>query len=273
MVKKLLKHEAIYYARTLLIIEAVLFALALFTRILLFFESDSFIYYILQGSSYAMFGLAAFACLILTFVICIVRFYKNLFSNEGYLSFTLPVSTKQHLFTKLFSAVVYYIITFVSVIVTFLITISGDILNEVVKAVVYLLKKLIETLPKGSTPHLILYTIEFIVILLLSLTASFLLYYCFIAIGQTAKKNRILLSVGCYFIYSAASQVLGTLFSIIMTIADPYIPYGAIERFIEVHPFTFFHILFIGTIVWSAIFVVIYYFIVYRIISRKLNLE
>jgi len=42
--------------------------------------------------------------------------------------------------------------------------------------------------------------------MLLSVISSYLLYYCFIAIGQTAKKNRILLSVGCYFIYSAATH-------------------------------------------------------------------
>ncbi len=273
MVKKLLKHEAVYYARTLLIMEAVLFVLALFTRLLLFFEFDSIVYYILQGSSYAMFGLAAFACLMMTFVIGIVRFYKNLFSNEGYLTFTLPVSTNQHLFAKLFSAVVYSVITFISVIVAFLITISGDILNEVVKAAVFLLKNLFAELPKGSTIHIVLYVIEFIAIMLLSLISSFLLYYCFIAIGQTAKKNRILLSVGCYFIYSAANQVLSTFLSMAMAIAEPYIPYEAIERFVEAHPFAFFHIIFASLIVWSVILTVVFYFVVHRIISRKLNLE
>ncbi|MBE6779723.1 MAG: hypothetical protein E7545_01960 [Ruminococcaceae bacterium] len=273
MVKKLLKHEAKYYARTLIIIEAVIFALALFTRLLLFFEFDSIVYYILQGSSYAMFALAAYAALIVTFILCIVRFYKNLFSNEGYLSFTLPVSTNQHLLAKLLSAVVYSIIVFVSVIAAALITVSGDILNEVVKAGVYLLKDLIDVLPKSGTIHLILYVIEFIVIMLLSVISSYLLYYCFIAIGQTAKKNRILLSVGCYFIYSAAIQIFSTIFSIVMTIAEPYIPYEALERFVDAHPFAFFHIIFIALIIWSVILTVVFYFVVQRIISRKLNLE
>ncbi|MBQ3546951.1 MAG: hypothetical protein IJA44_00555 [Clostridia bacterium] len=273
MVKKLLKYEAKYYARTLIIIEAVIFALAIFTRFLLFFEFDSIIYYILQGSSYAMFGLAAYAALIVTFILCIVRFYKNLFSNEGYLSFTLPVSTSQHLFAKLFSAVVYSVVVFISVIAAFLITISGDILNAVTDAGIYLLKNLIAELPKGGTVHLVLYVIEFIIIMLLSAISSFLLYYCFIAIGQTAKKNRILLSVGCYFIYSAAIQIFSTIFSIVMTIAEPYIPYAAIERFVDAHPFAFFHIIFVALIVWSIIIIAICYLIVHRIISRKLNLE
>ena len=273
MVKKLLKHEAKYYARTLIIIEAVIFALALFTRLLLFFEFDSIVYYILQGSSYAMFALAAYAALIVTFILCIVRFYKNFFSNEGYLSFTLPVTTNQHLLAKLLSAVVYSIIVFVSVIAAALITVSGDILNEVVKAGVFLLKNLIAELPKSGTIHLILYVIEFIVIMLLSVISSYLLYYCFIAIGQTAKKNRILLSVGCYFAYSAANQALGTFLSIGLSLAEPYIPYEALERFIDAHPFAFFHIIFIALIIWSVILTVVFYFVVQRIISRKLNLE
>ena len=220
-----------------------------------------------------MFGLASYAALIVTFILCIVRFYKNLFSNEGYLSFTLPVSTNQHLFTKLFSAVVCSVIVFLSVIAATLITVSGDILNEAVKAGVYLLKNLIAVLPKGGTMHLVLYVIEFIVIMLLSVISSYLLYYCFIAIGQTAKKNRILLSVGCYFVYSAAIQILSTIFSIVMTIAEPYIPYAAIERFVDAHPFAFFHIIFIALIIWSIILTAVFYFVVQRIISRKLNLE
>jgi len=171
------------------------------------------------------------------------------------------------------SAVVYSIIVFVSVIAAALITVSGDILNEVVKAGVYLLKDLIDVLPKSGTIHLILYVIEFIVIMLLSVISSYLLYYCFIAIGQTAKKNRILLSVGCYFIYSAAIQIFSTIFSIVMTIAEPYIPYEALERFVDAHPFAFFHIIFIALIIWSVILTVVFYFVVQRIISRKLNLE
>lgn len=51
-----------------------------------------------------LYGGVAMAALILTTIILIQRFYKNLLGNEGYLMFTLPVSTGQHIINKLLSA-------------------------------------------------------------------------------------------------------------------------------------------------------------------------
>jgi hypothetical protein len=44
--------------------------------------------------------LAGIAVVIIAFVIVIMRFYKNLYTNEGYLSFTLPVKPHLHLVSK-----------------------------------------------------------------------------------------------------------------------------------------------------------------------------
>lgn len=44
--------------------------------------------------------------LVVTAVILIQRFYKNLLGSEGYLMFTLPVTVSQHLFSKTIIAVV-----------------------------------------------------------------------------------------------------------------------------------------------------------------------
>lgn len=278
MVKKLLKYEAQYYARTLIIYEIVLFALAIFTRLLMVFETDSIIYYLLQGSSFILFGLAAFACSIMVSVISVYRFYKNLFTSEGYLTFSLPVSTNQHLFAKLFWAVLYNMIVFVSTVLASLITISGDILNETVKAGVFLLENLFKTfkdVPIGL--HIVFYIIEFIAIIILSTAGSLLIFYACIAIGQTAKKNRILLSVAVYFGYMMLSEMIGTFISIIMSIfatSELFITmFEKIGEFINNHPFEFVHIIMIISIVSSILVAAVCYFITHRIITRKLNLE
>ena len=61
--------------------------------------------------------LVVFACLvaivlsfILTMVLIYVRFYKNLYTDEGYLTFTLPVSRKQILLSKTLNAFIWYIL-------------------------------------------------------------------------------------------------------------------------------------------------------------------
>ncbi len=274
MVRKLLKHEAVYYSRTFFILEAIIFGLAIFTRLMLFFEFDSIIFYILMGSSYFLFGLASIVCLTMTTVIGVFRFYKNLFSNEGYLSFTLPVSVNQHLFVKLFSVTVYSIIIAISVFLGFLITVSGDITNETLKAIAYLWEHYSHYITNEFIIHAILYIIEFLIVSVLSIISNFLLYYTCIAIGQTAKKNRILMAVLCYFAYMAISEIIGTIFSIITSVLQISTDFTEkINNFVSGHPYAFFHIILLSSIAFSLIFILATYLITRHIMTKKLNLE
>ena len=275
MVKKLLKHEATYYSRTLFIYAIVLFVLALFTRLLMFFETDMVIYTLAQSASFLLFGFAVFACYILATVISVFRFYKNLFTSEGYLSFALPVTTNQHIFAKLISATIYNLIVYILSVFAFLITISGDIYIELVDAGLYLLNFAQNQLPDVHlTLHLIFYIIEFVFLTITSTVFNLLLYYACIAIGQTAKKNRILLAVGVYFGYITITQMFRTVVSMAISIlaANTELIMNLTKYYIE-HPFTSIHISLVFSIVGAIVMSVICYVITRVTISRKLNLE
>ena len=97
MVKKLLKQEYKYYIRTLIFILPAVLLLGISVRILQFFETDHYVYWLLFGGAFLIFTVGSCAALIATEVLAVVRFYKNMYSSEGYLTFTLPVSTHQHL--------------------------------------------------------------------------------------------------------------------------------------------------------------------------------
>lgn len=275
MVKKLLKHEATYYSRTLFIYAIVLFVLALFTRLLMFFETDMVIYKLAQSSSFLLFGVAGFACYILATVISVFRFYKNLFTSEGYLSFALPVTTNQHIFAKLISATIYNLIVYILSVFAFLITISGDICTELVNAGLYLLKFVETQLPNVPfTLHLVLYIIEIAFLTITATTFNLLLFYACIAIGQTAKKNRILLAVGVYFGYITITQIFRTVVSMAISIlaANTELFMKITEFYLE-HPFASIHISLVSSIVGSILLSIICYVITRVTISRKLNLE
>ena len=274
MVRKLLKHEAKYYSRTIFLYEIVLFTLAIFTRILMFFETDKIAYYLLQGSSFVLFGLAVIASGLMATVISVFRFYKNLFTTEGYLTFALPVSTNQHLFAKLLCATVYNLIVYVSSILAFLITISGDFLNETFKAGVYLFKFFSEQLPDVPlTLHFVFYSLEFCALMLVTLIFNLLLYYTCISIGQLAKKNRILLAVGVYFAYMTITEMISTFISISMSITVNLSFFEKISLFISDHPFETVHISLCSSLVSGIITSVVFYVVSSVIIKRKLNLE
>ena len=60
-------------------------------------------------------GLVAFS--ILSFILVAVRFYKNFFTDEGYLTFTLPVSRISLYNSKLISAALAMLLTVITLIV------------------------------------------------------------------------------------------------------------------------------------------------------------
>ena len=52
------------------------------------------------------------ACFLVFFIIC-AHFYRNLMTDEGYLTFTLPVKTSEILWSKLITAMLWTIISVV----------------------------------------------------------------------------------------------------------------------------------------------------------------
>lgn len=269
MVKKLLKYEFISYLRTLTPMYLILLAIGLFNRVLQFFENDHFSYDIVFISSLIALIISAIVCLVMTEVIGITRFYKNLYSSEGYLSFTLPVTAGQHLFTKLFTLIVFTLLAFVATLASLSIAAMGEMLVEIFKAAGYLFKQAYEMI--GI--HTVFFIIEVIVMLLVALIYGYLLYYSCITIGQTAKKNRILAAFGVYFVYYAITQVFGTIIAIVGMIFGQAGVFEALGRVFEQHPIPAMHGVFLICTVFYAALAVAFYFINRYFMNKKLNLE
>ena len=67
----------------------------------------------LSLSVVSMCGLALLAiCFVSVYVLIAIRFYKHLFTDEGYLTFTLPVSRKQIFFSKVITATFWSALSF-----------------------------------------------------------------------------------------------------------------------------------------------------------------
>ena len=140
MVKKLFKHELQYYLRTLLPMYIVLGGVALMGRFIEFFESADKAYSILRTSSVVMLGITCAAVLGLTLLFCVVRYYKNLFTGEGYLTMTLPVSPQAHILVKLAAGLLVNVVSFVAVVLAVCLFTVGPWLVELWKAAVYIYK-------------------------------------------------------------------------------------------------------------------------------------
>lgn len=273
MVRKLFKHELKAYLRVLLIVWAGMLGVALLARGVQFFEQDSTVYDIVNGSSILAYVVGLLACMAFPFILAIVRFYRNLFTGEGYLTFTLPVTSFGHIWVKLAAGVVMQAATVLVMLLSAIIILSGDVLAEVFKAGDYLLTRIYTDIPELKI-QLPLYFAEFLLLTVVSFAAELLLYYTCICVGQLTRKNRILTAVGVYFGYYFTCQILQTILTVLITFVpdmDKFLQ--PIFTFADKHPYGFFHLLLGGIIVLSAGLGVAFFAISHAIVSKKLNLE
>ena len=103
---KLLKYEWKACARTCLPLYGVLILMSLISRMLYVIPKNASLDFMLPAIGSMLYMGVMMAAFVVTAVILIQRFYKNLLGSEGYLMFTLPVTVTQHLLSKTIIAVV-----------------------------------------------------------------------------------------------------------------------------------------------------------------------
>ena len=273
MVKKLFKHEFLAHLRIMGVVYVILLTIAGAGRLIQCFEQDNIPYKIVSSASILTYCVSVMGAFAFTFVLAIVRFYKNLFTAEGYLSFTLPVTPTQHILVKSVTAVAMANVSMLAVLLSVCIVTAGEVLVEVWKAFAYLLRKVTEVI--GG--HTALFSLELLLWLLIASFSGLLLYYTCIAVGQMFKKNRILSAVGVYFIYYIFTQIISTIFVVVFSAVSLTEGFQRfllqLGQFIQQHPYVFIHSCLWTGIVLTAAYGLVMFLVTRRIITRKLNLE
>ena len=270
MVKKLLKHEGIYYFRIFGLLLPLVLVFSFAVRVFDWLNQGNIFTEIIYYSSVLMLVISCIALLILATAISIVRFYKNMYSAEGYLTFTLPVTNRQHIFVKLLVSTLCKFSCVVVVVIGALIAFAdrgfwqnlGDFFLNVG-----------ELYQLCGVFHGIVYTVELLLILLFASLSSTLLYYACITVGQTAKKNRILMAVAAYFVYYIITQIIGTVLTLFVTIVSMSDALMQVFSWMLNYPRLAAHMGFFVATLISAAIAVLFWFITEYIMTKKLNLE
>ncbi len=107
MLKKLYKHEFKFMARALFPVGVFVLITAIFALVFTFFFEDN--KDLLPTVLFTVFTFTFYSslavCFFVIFGICIVRFTNNLFTDQGYFSFCLPVSNMSHFYCKFIVAI------------------------------------------------------------------------------------------------------------------------------------------------------------------------
>ncbi len=269
MVRKLFKHEFLSYARIMLPIYAVLIGVSGLNRLIQLFEQDGVVYGIAFVSSIIAYVVSIVLALVLTYINAITRYYKNLFTGEGYLSFTLPVTPTQHLWVKSVTVLAVEFVTLLVILGSVAIITSGDVLTEIFKSIGYLYNEA-EYYLKG---HLPFYIAEVLVLMLVTSFTSIMMFYFCITLGQLARKNRVLAAVGVYFGLYMLSQAIYTVGMIILSIFGEQLGIEALFTMIAERPLQSAHWILGSAALLYLLGSAVYFLICRAIIKNKLNLE
>lgn len=273
MVKKLFKHEILSYMRQLLPAECVMLGIALLVRLVQFAETDKSWYEVVFTSFVVALVVAVLVCLINVVVTVIKRFYTNMFTHEGYLTLTLPVTPFQHITVKALIGALAVIETLFVCFIGLCVSTFGEVMVELFRAAGYYITSFIDMCAKlGYGAHIAPWIIEAVLLMLISLVSTILFYYLCISVGQLSHKNRVAASFGFFFLVYFGVQILFTIFMVILAITD-FELFDDIAAFFEDHQVAGIHIILGGGAALYAAFGALFFFISHKIINTKLNIE
>lgn len=275
MLGKLLKYEFKASSRLFLLLYAALVVVTIINTILLrvgdSLNDANWIYNVAQGIVMFSYVILIIAVAAATIIMIIIRFYRNLLGDEGYLMFTLPVNTDSHILSRLISSVLWCIASTIVVLGSLvLLTSHLGVIGAIGDFIEYVSSMGINV--GGWTVVLILAFIVY----LMNIT---LMFYAAMAIGSNLTKHRLLGSFLGYIIVYAIGQAIGLLslgFLYVSGMWDKLISYGneAVPADQMTDMLSSIGSMFmVYMFVLQLIMLAIYYFITRYFIKNKLNLS
>lgn len=186
------------------------------------------------------------------------RFYRNLFSREGYLNWTLPVSGIQHLWAKIISGYLLAVIDTIVIFAGILILATG---RNVMEAYRVIAPEMTEVLGMPLSSFMF-YIFIFSIIGCIS---TVLMIYFSVCVGQLFPSHRVLWAIAVYFITGFVIQIITF---VIMAAFGLFNYYGTSTDTITDNMIY----MLIPTTVFTVILTVVQYIVVHYIMKRKINL-
>ena len=142
-----------------------------------------------------VYGVTMIICWVIPIVILTLRFKKNLLEDEGYHSFSLPVSTLEHIVAKVLSALVITVVCALVVVFSFLIIglISADF-EQLRNAMQQIMSAFNQIFDANLLPQIF----KAVVIMVLGSVELISQIYLALAIGHLFKDHETLAAVGAF---------------------------------------------------------------------------
>lgn len=278
MLGKLLKYELKSTSRIL----GVLYIAVMIVAAVVGFAAGGIIWQATQGNEIAfvvgslIYVLLIMVLMIVTVILVIERFYKNLLREEGYLMHTLPVPTWMLVASKVISALIWIVLSIVAVVLSLLILGFTSMISSGI-----LMSSVIDwsNLPWGEMHFLFQQNAGEVILTILAailqIVRLVLLVYTAMAIGAAAKQHKVLYSVISFVIILIIIGIIGMftfqgLFNQAYTMDDSSINYALnlSDQLFPVYTKTL-----LLQILSDGIYSVVFFLVTTWFLKNKLNLE
>lgn len=279
MLRKLIKYDFKALSHYLIVIHAMLLITAVLGRLLFVGRLMSDPGRLSNAGAIAtIIGIIIYVILFMTAVfgtmlMIAICFYKNLYSDEGYLTHTLPVTRGQLLISKTVSGSVWMLLDMMMVILSlFILVLTRPVLDSFSSSWDELLSAMGFPASTGYGKILLAFAVLFIV----SAVGNVVLIYVSITIGQLFSNHRVLGAVVVYF-------VINTIVSIICSIAGSAYSMSTFSHAADESSFVMmvndgviyqvYARLFLFSLVLEIILAIGAYTVTYLLMQKKLNLN
>ena len=200
---------------------------------------------------------------VLTLVLIIQNYYKNLLGAQGYLMFSLPVETKSHVTAKVISGGLWIlfgiIMSLLSLFIIFLCILGPD---EVLPVIGDFFQDVFREL---GFARAILLLVQFILLLLLGSVCSVVKIYAAISIGHRWLNHRIFGSILAYIAFGVIETVISVIIFRFVNLNDLLYWIGEFDLWAPS----------LGLLMLGALYLIIdaiYWLVSWGTINKKLNL-
>lgn len=268
MLGKLMKHELRATSRTMLPLLLLTLLLSIFARLSTAVVQSGHTRFMQLLNALIVFAfiLALIGTAVFSVVLMVMRFHNNLMTDEGYLMFTLPVSVHQLLWSKLLVSMLWFVAVFFVDALAILLTVYE---NGMFAGLPEFVRDLFDSLDRYYAVNGLLYVLELLGVLLVSMVTACLMFYAPIAIGNSFAAHKTLLSVVFFFVIQTVLQIV-SLFGIAgaAKAVTPLLTPAILDNAVKMA-----HLMFMSALAYFLVVGAALYGLTWFMLRKRLNLQ
>ena len=211
----------------------------------------------------ATYMISVFVIMIVTIRYLIYRFYVSVYGDEGYLLHTLPVDKHHIIIAKVLAAVIWIVgnTILIYLSVAFLFTSSGEIMRDLKEAMEYYVDFINSYSKVSGFSIFMTFVASFVTVIarILKVTAC-------ISLGQLSSNHKVLVSFGFYYGIYVVQRIFTMIYLMTISIANMARDNVSLTS-------SFFGVGWEFALISGLIYSVIFYFLTWYIMDKKLNLD